>query len=326
MLLTAVFGTGIGLTQPALPRLARGLLPSRLGLATGVYAGGFFAGSFLAAFLTAPVLLPLTDSRSWRLPLAIWGGLALVGLGVWIAALPGWRLREEPSLPPGQGSAAAGVAGWSPWRDRAAWRVALLFAGQGVAYYLLVAWLPSIYEGAGVEETTGGALFALFNVAAFPAMVGLPPLSDRLGSRRAASVLAGCLFLAGAFGLALAPHADGWRWLWPLLTGFGVGGLFAMGLVLPVDVAPRHAIGATAGMILGVGYLGSALGPIVGGAARDVTGSFDAALALLPILGVALVALALTVPRRISPTALAEPAEPAPGPGPAPRSRPAGGR
>ena len=157
-------------------------------------------GSFLAAFLTAPVLLPLTDSRSWRLPLAIWGGLALVGLGVWIAALPTWRLREEPSLRPGQGSAAAGVAGWSPWRDRAAWRVALLFAGQGVAYYLLVAWLPSVYEGAGVEETTGGALFALFNVAAFPAMVGLPPLSDRLGSRRAASVLAGCFFLAGAFG------------------------------------------------------------------------------------------------------------------------------
>ena len=52
----------------------------------------------------------------------------------------------------------------------------------------------------------------------------------------------------------------------------------------------------TAGMVLGVGYAGSAIGPVVAGLVRDLTGSFDATLILLPIVGLAMVAIAAFVP------------------------------
>lgn len=45
VLLTALFGIGIGIAQPGLPRLGLALFPENAGLATGVYAGGFFSGS-----------------------------------------------------------------------------------------------------------------------------------------------------------------------------------------------------------------------------------------------------------------------------------------
>ena len=60
----------------------------------------------------------------------------------------------------------------------------LIFSGQGLAYYLLLAWLPSVYQDDGLSGHTAGLLFALYNLSTFPAMVGLPLLSDRMGSRQ----------------------------------------------------------------------------------------------------------------------------------------------
>ena len=36
-------------------------------------------------------------------------------------------------------------------------------------------------------------------------------------------------------------------------------------------------------MVLAIGYAASALGPVIAGVVRDVTGSFDATLLLLPV-------------------------------------------
>ena len=108
--------------------------------------------------------------------------------------------------------------------------------------------------------------------------------------------MAALFVLGGVLGLLFLPLADVWRWLWPFLAGAGVSGLFAMSLVLPADIAPPGRTGAAAGMVLAVGYVGSAIGPILAGAIRDLTGSFAVTLAALPIMAVAAVALAAIAP------------------------------
>jgi CP family cyanate transporter-like MFS transporter len=295
--LTLLFGIGIGIAQPALPRLARSLAPGRAGLSTSVYAAGFFAGSVLSAFVTAPILLPLTDDRTWRLPLAVWGILAAFGLIAWVVALPFWQVGVDVRpIAPRQPAMGMRIGRWSPWRDRGAWIVSALFLAQGVVYYLLIAWLPAIYDGLGFSERSAGALFAAFNLGTFPGMVALPALSDRIGKRRPVAAVASVAFLIGALGLALAADATVARWIWPVLAGFGVGGVFALTLLLPTDVAPPGEIGAVAAMVLAIGYLGSALGPVIGGAIRDLTGSFSTAIAVLPAFGLIMIALSLIVP------------------------------
>jgi CP family cyanate transporter-like MFS transporter len=254
-------------------------------------------GSIAAALLTGPLLDRGDDLSAWRMPLAIWGGLAVVALAIWIIVMQPWRVP----LPSVVASALpidpiAEAANWSPWRDARAWVSALVFAAQGVAYYLLVAWLPAIYGEAGASATAAAALFAVFNAATLPAILLFPSWSDRLRRRRPPLLVAAVIFQGGLLGLLMSPLADPWRWLWPALAGAGVSGLFAMSLVLPADIAPRGRTGAAAGMVLGVGYGAAALGPVIAGAARDITGSFDVTLLMLPAIGMALIALAAIAP------------------------------
>jgi CP family cyanate transporter-like MFS transporter len=80
-----------------------------------------------------------------------------------------------------------------------------------------------------------------------------------------------------------------------------MGAIFPIVLTLPVDVGGRPAdVAATAAMMLLVGYVLSAVGPLAFGLARDVTGGFGLGLALLIALGVVLVGLcAALTPERL---------------------------
>ena len=295
VLFTAIFGIGIGIAQPGLPRLGLALAPRNAGLATGVYSGGFFAGSVMAALAT-PFLLDLVDgSGRWRFPLAVWGILAVASWVVWFVGARFWS-TSEPHSRSAAGEEAKPVH-WSPWLDRKAWIVTLLFSGQGLAYYLLLAWLPSIYEDDGLHGRVPVLLFALYNLSTLPGMVGIPLLSDRIGSRRIPTLIATCSFLIGAAGLALFATTPYLLWIWPVLSAFGVAGLFGMGMLMPVDVAPAGKTGAAAGMVLFVGYLASAAGPLVGGVIKDATGSFERALLILPLMALGLIVLAFFTPR-----------------------------
>jgi MFS transporter, CP family, cyanate transporter len=293
--LTFLFGAGIGVSQPSLPRLMRARFPLRVGVTTGIYASGLISGSIVAASLTGPILDRIGEPAAWRLPLTLWGVLAGIALIAWTVVMRPWSTESAAvgSLVVPEDVAATE---WSPWRDPQAWISASLFAAQGIVYYLLVAWLPTIYGEAGTSATATAGLFAVFNAATLPAILVFPSWSDRIHRRRPPSLVAATLFLGGVLGLLMLPLADPWRWLWPALAGSGVSGVFSMSLVLPADVAPPGRTGAAAGMVLAIGYAASALGPIIAGVVRDVTGSFDATLLLLPAIGVVMIILSALAP------------------------------
>ncbi|MFM9107215.1 MAG: CynX/NimT family MFS transporter [Chloroflexota bacterium] len=300
---TVLFGTGIGIAQPALPRLTRGLFPARLGLATGIYASGLVTGSILAGSLTIPLETRLAPAAGWRGPLIFWSVVAAIALALWLVVSRG-LIREDRAA--GNRPAAAGpaadldpaAAAWNPWRDRRAWVIAVIAAGQGLAYYLLIAWMPSVYRDLGVGPGMSSALFVVYNFATLPAILLFPIVSDRLGSRKIPCIVASCCLIAGSLGLVLAPTAFPLAWAWPYLGGTGVAALFAMSLVLPADVAPALRVGAAAGMTLAIGYLGSAIGPVLAGLIKDATGGFGGALRTIPVVGLTMLVFSLFAPER----------------------------
>ena len=80
--------------------------------------------------------------------------------------------------------------------------------------------------------------------------------------------------------------------VWAVILGAGMGAIFPIVLTLPVDVGGSPGdVAATAAMMLLVGYILSAVGPLAFGIARDVTGGFALGLLLLIGLGIVLVVL-----------------------------------
>jgi CP family cyanate transporter-like MFS transporter len=292
--ITIVFGAGIGLAQPSLPRLMRTRFPQRLGVTTGVYASGLVCGAIVGAVLSSVLLTRGGEEHAWRTPIVTWGILAAFAAAIWCLVMRPW---ETPSdLVQQEQASYDGPDTWSPWKDRRAWIAAFIFAAQGMAYYLLIAWLPAVYTEVGGNAAVTAALSGVFNASTLPGILLFPIWSDRLQQRKLPAVAASILFTIGVAGLMLAPLAEPLRWVWPCLAGVGVAGVFGMALVMPADLAPTGRTGTAAGMVLAVGYAGSALGPVAAGLVRDLTGSFDASLILLPVVGVAMTIATFATP------------------------------
>ena len=83
---------------------------------------------------------------------------------------------------------------------------------------------------------------------------------------------------------------------WAAIAGLCTGVMFPLVMTLPVDVGRRPAdVGATAGMMLGVGYTIGAVAPLLLGAVRDATGSFTTTLWLIAAAAVVLFTLCVSM-------------------------------
>jgi CP family cyanate transporter-like MFS transporter len=306
---TLVAGAGLAVAGALLPGIVKAHFPEdRAATVTGLYTTGLAGGALLAAALTVPLRNLL--GGSWAPALAVWALPAVAALAVWRrVAIVG----ADP--PPGRpGPAEAGPAelpaaaphptertpgrrrGGLPWRSGLAWRVTLYTGLQSLLFYAALTWLSPLYQARGWSAERAGALLAVFSLAQLVATLGLPVLADRTGDRRPWIALSVGACTAGLLLVAVAPLAAPW----PVaaLIGFGVGGQFAMALTLLVDVAADPAASRRlSGMAFLVGYLLAAAGPPAVGRLYDATGGFTAAFLALTGIGVATLALGVSVRR-----------------------------
>lgn len=255
---------GIALANILLPAVVKEHFPHRVGAVTGAYSAMLSGGAALGAAATVPVAAA-TDS--WRVGLGVWATLAALALVAWApycrAVDHTSRLRRGPSL----------------WRSPVAWAVTIIFATQGIAAYVVMSWLPSIYLEAGFSHATSGLLLAVSILIGVPVFFVAPTIATRLRSQGHLLAALSLLNAAGFLGLWLAP-AQG-AWLWALLLGVG-GGIFPVVLTLFSLRAPdAETTAALSAMGQSVGYLIAAGGPLAVGLLHDATGSWSVPLALL---------------------------------------------
>jgi CP family cyanate transporter-like MFS transporter len=263
ILLTFPVGVGIGFAGALMPVAVKERFPDRPAFATGIYTTGINSGSAIAASVAVPIA---SVAGGWRSAL-----LVLSAATAGLAALWLHRTRREPPharsefRPPRL-----------PYRSRVAWTLVFLFALLGIGFYGLNAWLPDSYVERGWSEASAGGLLAALNIASIPAGLAVGWAADRIGSRRLYFMIAGTLMVGSLLGVVLLP---GGGWAWVTLIGAANGALFALLMTLPLDVASGPAqVGAVAGLMLGAGYIISALSPFTLGAVRDATGSFTTTL------------------------------------------------
>nr|WP_115711810.1 cyanate transporter [Cupriavidus taiwanensis] len=284
----ALCGLGVAVVQAACPGLVKQEFPARVAPVMGLYSAALMGGGALGAQLS-PYVTELAGS--WREALALWAVPALAALALAWVALPHGPARHQASLPAapsGRSPVAAGRTRALLRRPRT-WLLMISFGVMNGGYASLVAWLAPFYQSHGWSAPASGSLVALMAVAQAAAALLLPALAARRLDRRAWMALALALQVAGFAGLALwpdlAPHA------WAVIGGAGLGGCFALYLVVALDHLPdADSAGALSAVMQGGGFLLASLAPWITAMLQARTGSFAAGwwyhLACAAVVGV----------------------------------------
>lgn len=283
---TIAAGIGVAVTHamlaPTVKRAFAGDAAGVMGFIATMMTVSAGAGSGATAYLAEAL-------GSWTLALAVWALPAIAGVILWVPVA-----IASPPLP------IARTAYAIPWRSPVAWRITAVSAAAGTLFWSIFSWMPSIYHDAGWSKTAAGLVTATMVLAQAPTTLAVATFAKRFPDRRwlIAAGLAMCV--AGAAGFAFAPYHG--AWLWAVVTGAGIGFIFPLAQMLPIDFGrdPPETAGLAA-MVLSVGYGCAALGPLAIGGLRAATGSYVAPLVLMmAIAGIASYAIRGLKPRATS--------------------------
>jgi CP family cyanate transporter-like MFS transporter len=266
--MTFVMGAGIALMQPTLPSLVGEWFPSRVGLATAVYANGLLISEGLPPMVTIPLLLPLVGG-SWEWSFAVWSIPVAVTLLLLATTTP-HQARDR---------LVKTMRWWPDWHDRRLWQVGFLLGGTGGLYFSANAFIPDYLHATGRPELVGPCLSAL-NIAQLPASAIVLMFARRLTGSRAPLVASTAL---AALGITLFLARPDLAFIATSMLGFCCGIQLVLSLALPPLLAPPHEVHRMSAGMFAIGYLTSFAIPPIGGAIWDATGvpamAFSAAAA-----------------------------------------------
>ena len=265
---TALIGLAIAFLNVLVPSVVKRDFPMRVSQVTGIYTATQAAFAAMGAAVVVPVAQ--TSPAGWRLALGIWVGLALIAMAV---LLP-W-LRRHTS---GAVNAAKPEAPYrSPWSSALGWQVTIFMGLQSIAFYVLMAWLPTIEQSRGVAATTAGIHLSVFLLISVFASLLAGGILHRGSDQRLVSFASGAVMVVTFLGLALAPDLI---LLWVVLGAIGCGSLIVIALSLfSLRTVNFPQAASLSGMAQAVGYGLAAVGPVMFGGLRDLSGDWT-----LPLL------------------------------------------
>ncbi|SEG93613.1 MFS transporter, CP family, cyanate transporter [Nonomuraea solani] len=262
---SALAAIAIAVMNVAMPGVVKQHFPAKVNLMTGVYVSAVVGGATISSALVIPI--ERVTGYDWRGVSALLAVPALLAALLWLPQ----ALREREGAQ--NGPRPFGMV----LRSRVTWYITALMGLQSLTFYVMLAWLPTIYLEAGLPADQAGYLLSLTNLVQVGTSLAVPVLAGRRASQVPYVVGAGVLTVLGYLGVLLAPTTV--PWLWMIVLGVGQGASFALALLIialrPADPTTVTALSAVA---QSVGYVIAALGPLLFGFLRQVSGGWSVPL------------------------------------------------
>lgn len=278
-----LLGAAIAVAGPLLSGFIKRYFVERMGRVVAWYSLGMAIGGAGGVVLTAPATQLF--GGSWTYGLAVWALPALLGGLLWLC-LPN-QLESDDAA-----DASVGL----PWQHPRAWLISGFFALQAGLFYALATWAVARYHEAGLSLLHSNSLFSLSMLMGLPSSFLLPWLAQRFGNRYQLLVACGALSTVSLAMITFAPTVL--PELWAVTSGFGLGGSFALSLVLPLyEAGSPLAVSRWTAMMLCTGYSMASLTPMLTGLARDLAGDYQPPFIALTGLAVLMTVLAWLLSR-----------------------------
>jgi MFS family permease len=250
-------------------KMGQGQAVSFAGLAMGLFVSVFFAGLIAEHF------------QSWRVVYLVFCVPSL------ITAFMIFKFIDEPPRPSAGG---ARLKARSAYREaltnRDLWFMYLVGFALLYAYWVTIAWMPSIYGEIGIKTVTNRSLLSgILGLIGVPSMIASGLLSDRFARKghgrkslivlmvSAWAVLNVCLGLAVGKGASATVVT-----LLFYASGLVLFGVWAPYYALLSEMVRAEIVGTVFGLANFIGFLSTWVAPGLTGWMKDVTGSFSAGL------------------------------------------------
>jgi len=317
-----VTGFGMGGAMPNAIALTAEYMPKRIrAIAVTTMFCGFSLGSAAVGWVAAPVI----PSLGWPWVFWIGGILPIAITAVAFARLPesvrfllrrdagdrrarGYVAQIAPDVPRsatltleeeyrGGFPVAQLFTGGRHWVTLLLW---VMFFANLLDLYFVNSWMPTIMKDVGMPQGRAIVITTLFQVGGTVGAIVIGKLFDRNLSFRALALgyltAAICVFLIGESGTSTV-----WLIITVFMSGFGVIGAQNGANAMAAEVYPTAARSTGVGWALGVGRIGSILGPNLGAMLVGTTPRLFV-YAAVPLMLAATAALVASVVHKDRPT------------------------
>lgn len=215
--------------------------------------------------MASGVAVPISQVApgGWSTALGCWIVLALVATLLWLPQMRAPRPVSE-----------AIRSHRLPWGSALAWAVTAFMGLQSLGFYVVVTWLPQVFQDSGVSAAAAGWLLFVFQAVAVVTSLAVPAVLRWARDQRAPATVSSAVLLAGYLGLLVAPE---WALLWSVVLGLGGGACLVLALAfLSLRAQDATAAGALSAMAQSIGYLLAAAGPVIFGLLHTVSSGWHA--------------------------------------------------
>ncbi len=277
---TLVLGVGIGIAQPAIPRVLRAWIPQRVQQASLVVTLGYIVGQVVAATIPLPLLAP--HLGGWRQSLAFWALPSALALAWWLTR------PSDPANAPGTQPGGLRIL----LRSRQFWTVATMLGCANLCFFTANTWIGASAPG-GAEGAAAELDLFVVNISALPVALVLASLRRPFVRSRSFYLLGTVPVIIGGAGWLATPALGP---LWVTLIGAGSAVTFSGTVAFPAILADETRIAPFSALLWTVACIAAFLGPVWGGIAIDLFGSPRAPFAAIALAGLVMGGAALLLP------------------------------
>ncbi|WP_163538903.1 MFS transporter [Gracilibacillus sp. YIM 98692] len=282
---TTLVGVGIAIINVILPSTIKAAFPTKIGLMTGLYTTSMAGFAAIGSGLS----VPLTNQLGWKLSLASWSMLTIIGVFVWAYAMKKAPIKESVKLyePSTKRMLRSGLA----------WQVTIFMGLQSFLFYVTISWLAEILISNGFTAATAGWFIAYMQFISLPLTFLTPVLASKLTNQKMIVLSFGTSALIGYIGLLFSSPL----WLtvlWVTLIGFMLGSSISLALTfLGLRTENAQQAAELSGMSQSFGYLLASIGPFTIGFIFDITGDWNPAIITIIIITCIMIAFGIGASR-----------------------------
>jgi len=259
---TIMVGMGITFINVLLPAIVTELAPNKIGMMTSIYTFSLALFSSIGAGFSAP----LAKATSWQFAIQVLSFLILTTFILW---LPNLRTAKFPS------KKATNVEKINPWCNQSAWLIAIYFGLSSLAFYTLVAWLPTIAIESGISETHASLLAGLFQLVSIIPPFIIPTLAVKMTNRSPIIIISAITTILGVVALLFSINSISYFIAINAVLGIATSTTFTLTMTLfGLKTKTTTQTAKLSGMVQAIGYLLAAIGPILTGTLKNITGSW----------------------------------------------------